>query len=229
VLPGGRISRYSFCPTRAEGLGRVAGGVEVVAGVSGLHAAKTGNALAAYNRAASAAEQILAVWNEAAHRRDATLAVAAASAPDAPERIRAVLRNAEESEFSVQELTNRFDQFEEESNILVPAAMDALERGDFAAFGSVADRSQDLAERLLGNQTPETIHLARSARELGAAAASAFGAGFGGSVWALVRAAEAAEFIARWSEHYARAFPARIPAAQLFASRPGPAATHPHL
>ena len=42
---------------------------------------------------------------------------------------------------------------------------------------------------LLENQVPQTIGLARSARQCGAAAASAFGAGFGGSVWALVGAA----------------------------------------
>ena len=60
-----------------------------------------------------------------------------------------------------------------------------------AAFGDLVDRSQQLAERRLGNQVPETIELARSARELGARAASAFGAGFGGSVWALVSRADA--------------------------------------
>jgi len=38
----------------------------------------------------------------------------------------------------------------------------------------------------LGNQIPQTIFLAKTARQLGAVAASAFGAGFGGSVWALV-------------------------------------------
>ena len=46
--------------------------------------------------------------------------------------------------------------------------------------------SQAEAETLLGNQVPETIALARAARELGAFAVVRFGAGFGGSVWALV-------------------------------------------
>ena len=39
---------------------------------------------------------------------------------------------------------------------------------------------------LLGNQVPETIALARAALAHGAFAACSFGAGFGGSVWALV-------------------------------------------
>ena len=44
---------------------------------------------------------------------------------------------------------------------------------------------------------PETIALARAARSLGAFAACSFGAGFGGSVWALVEG-DAAGFAARW-------------------------------
>ena len=55
-----------------------------------------------------------------------------------------------------------------------------------------------MAERLLGNQVPETISLASTARALGAAAASAFGAGFGGSVWALVPEADAHAFASDW-------------------------------
>jgi galactokinase len=51
---------------------------------------------------------------------------------------------------------------------------------------------------LLGNQVPATMALARSARELGALAACSFGAGFGGSVWALVDRGIAGDFAARW-------------------------------
>src|SRR5699024_12638852 len=51
----------------------------------------------------------------------------------------------------------------------------------------------------------ETIALQRIARELGAHAASAFGAGFGGSVWALVPEQEAGAFAERWAAHYHRA------------------------
>jgi len=58
--------------------------------------------------------------------------------------------------------------------------------GDGAALGGLVDRSQELTTTHLRNQVPETIFLAKAAREEGAIAASAFGAGFGGSVWALV-------------------------------------------
>src|SRR6185436_4179336 len=104
-------------------------------------------------------------------------------------------------------LLDRFDQFLEESERLIPSAMGQLEARDYAAFGAIVDRSQALAETLLGNQIPETIALAAFARQQGASAASSFGAGFGGSVWALVRVEEATAFIDRWSRRYADRFP----------------------
>jgi galactokinase len=83
----------------------------------------------------------------------------------------------------------------------------ALERGDLAALGEAVDRSQRAAERFLGNQVPETIELARSARALGARAASAFGGGYGGSVWALVDSSDAGAFRSAWESIYHRRFP----------------------
>ena len=65
-----------------------------------------------------------------------------------------------------------------------------------------------------------TIALAESARKLGALAASAFGAGFGGSVWALVRRSEADDFLDAWRQHYTECFPERADDAELFHSRP---------
>jgi galactokinase len=123
-----------------------------------------------------------------------------------------------------QSLRARLEHFVEESEIIVPAASDALARRDFAAFGALVDRSHDNADRLLGNQVRETIHLARSARELGAAAASAFGAGFGGSVWALVSAVDASDFAREWRAVYDATFPEHRARAQVFVTRPGPAA-----
>jgi len=92
-----------------------------------------------------------------------------------------------------------------------------------ASFGTLVDRSQRLAETGLGNQVRETIALVRSARGLGAAAASAFGAGFGGSVWALVASNEADEFLERWAIEYRREFPERTAGATFFTTRPGAA------
>ena len=140
-----------------------------------------------------------------------------------PPRIWRVLGGARDPLFERAFLLGRFEQFFEESTHLIPAATDALARGDVAALGPLADRSQELAERFLGNQTPETSALAREARRLGAVAASAFGAGFGGSVWALVGQSDAGPFRARWAASYGAAFPEAAPEARFFSTRPGPA------
>jgi len=139
-------------------------------------------------------------------------------------RLRAVVAAAGDRDAPADVLLARLDQFIAETRVIIPAAADALAAGDLAAFGSAVDRSQALAERALGNQVEETVFLARSARELGAAAASAFGAGFGGSVWALVGEADAARFLDAWRAAYVERFPARAADARFLTTRAGPPA-----
>jgi galactokinase len=87
----------------------------------------------------------------------------------------------------------------------------AFAKGDVQRIGELAADSQRDAEALLGNQVPETIELVSMARERGAAAASAFGAGWGGSVWALVRSADAEVFLEEWIASYQSKYPRREP------------------
>jgi galactokinase len=188
--------------------------------VSGVRAEKTGAAKDAYNRASLAVRAILDAWRAASGRPDPSLAEAVAHAGAAP--VREVVERTAIDGFSGTTLLARFDQFVEESTCIVPAAGDALARGDVAMFGDLVDRSQHLAETLLGNQVRETVMLARLARELGAGAASAFGAGFGGSVWALVEEPRAASFAARWEARYRAACPRVSPA--FLVTGAGPAA-----
>ena len=121
-------------------------------------------------------------------------------------------------------LRARLAQFSDETEVIIPEVSRLLRAGDVAAIGPLVARSQANAEHALRNQIPETVHLARRATELGAAAGSAFGAGFGGSVWALVREEDVAVFTARWRDDYLATFPARGHRAEFFSSRPGPAA-----
>ena len=108
---------------------------------------------------------------------------------------------------------------------IIPAAMDALHRRAVAELGMITDRSQRMAEELLGNQVPQTIALQRHARELGAVAASAFGGGFGGSVWAMVPDSQAHHFAEDWAARYKQAHPGLAARAMFFTSPPGPPAT----
>jgi len=164
------------------------------------------------------------MWNGATGRVEPHLAGVIASGPDASGRLRKVLQESGDEEYDCGELLQRFEHFVAESEQIVPAAGDALAGSDLAEFGRQVLRSQELAERLLGNQVAEMVFLARSARELGAVAASAFGAGFGGGVWALTRSEEGEELLAEWSALYKSKFPEAGANAQLLLTRPGPAA-----
>lgn len=173
---------------------------------SGIAAAKTGNALDKYNEASLSAREIVRLWNAATSSDDATLGDALETSADASEELRKVLRRSQPRGFSLQRLLDRLEHFDIESRRTIPKAFDALRDRDLRTFGDLVDLSQANAERLLGNQTPETIALARMARQLGADAASAFGAGFGGSVWAMVRADSAESFSGAWRDQYAADF-----------------------
>jgi galactokinase len=220
----GRLTQYAFCPARLERTVELPGGCVFAVASSGVAAQKTGSVRAAYNRAALGAQRILELWRDATGRTDGSLAAATASDAAAPDRIRDIVSRSHDGEWPPERLLARFDQFFEESERIIPDVTERLSAGDLNGIGPLVDRSQDLAERLLGNQIPETIALTRAARDLGAVAASSFGAGFGGSVWALVSSRDADGFIQGWAATYRERFPAAAARAQFFTTRPGPAA-----
>ena len=217
-----RVAVYSFNPVRHERTVDLDPELRFIVASSGIIAEKAGGARDAYNRASMATRRILDIWNHFTARGDASLAAAVASRSDAPDCIRGLIR--QEARADAHYLVGRFDQFVEESNQIVPDAAERLAIRDYAAFGRIVDRSQSLAERLLGNQVPQTIDLARSARQLGALAASAFGGGFGGSVWALVRAVDAEPFTEGWAAAYRRNYPAAAVRSIFFTTAAAPAA-----
>ncbi len=75
-------------------------------------------------------------------------------------------------------------------------------------LGDVTAESTRLATEFLGNQVPETLRLTELAAKLGAVAATPFGAGFGGSVWALVLG-DPRPFLGAWRREYLQEFPWR--------------------
>lgn len=218
----GRVAQYAFCPTRRERTIAWPDDLVFAVAFSGVAARKTGPVRDDYNRASQQVQYLLGLWRGETGRRDESLAAALASAPDALDRMRTLLRDHLGDEAAT--LIERLDQFVEESSVLIPSAADQLQRGAWQDLGATVARSQELAERALRNQVPETVSLVRDARTLGAIAASAFGAGFGGSVWALVGRSSAAEFLDRWQNAYAAAHPAAAAKAAFFLTTPGPGA-----
>lgn len=224
----GALVQYSFRPVRLEREVTLPADHIFAIAVSGVRAEKTGAARERYNRASRGMSVIADVWRHATGRSDETAAAAIASSPHALEQLREIVAAAgpDIAGFTAAELLKRLDHFVGESVEIVPAAADALARGDLGAFGAIVDRSQERAERLLENQIDETIELARGARELGAIAASAFGAGFGGSVWALVRSRDADEFLQSWERRHRERFSAKGPLEDesFFLTAAGPSA-----
>jgi galactokinase len=218
------LAQYAFAPTRRERAVTLDSDLVFAIAASGVAAQKTGSARSAYNDAADRTTRILDVWRAATGREAPTLAAVIREGRPAMDRMRQVLDAHDDRSGAQTRLRERFEQFLEESERIVPEAVDLIAAGHVDRIGPLADRSQELAERVLGNQVPETISLARSARANGAMAASAFGAGFGGSVWALVRASDADAFMHRWAAAYRNAFPSAAANAEFFISRPGPAA-----
>lgn len=196
----GTASQFSFCPVHLEREVSLPVDHVLAVAVSGVLAEKSGDARESFNRLARAAHEVVDRWDAATGRTDLYLADAVRSCADAPERIRRLLGGH-------GFLRGRFEQFLVESERIVPAGTDALASGDLVALGELVDESQRWSEEGLDNQVPETVTLQRLAREMGTTAASAFGAGFGGSVWALVPAVDAEDFAQDWLAAYVRHFP----------------------
>jgi galactokinase len=216
----GSAGQFRYLPARLERRVPWPADHSIVIGVSGVTATKTGNARARYNRVSDSTRALVRAWNAATGRTDDTLADALANAPDAGERLQRLAEQGTE-EFDGDYLGPRFAQFREEVETIVPGVGDSMRDADFAAIGALVDRSMAMAEYALRNQVAETSFLARAARERGAAAASAFGAGFGGAVWAMVATADAEAFVDEWRASYVERFPPRAERAQWLVTRPG--------
>ncbi len=218
------ISQYAFGPVEFEKLLPMPPGHVFAIAASGVVAGKTGAVREKYDMPSQLAAALIDLWRRETGRDDPHLAAALGSAPDAAERLQALVETIDPGPFDRAALAARLKHFMLESGEIIPEAGDALRGDDLRAFGRLVDRSQQGAEWLLGNQVPETVYLAASARRLGAAAASAFGVGFGGSVWAMVDTPRADEFLTDWADEYRAEFPQRSRLSRFFLTAAGPAA-----
>jgi galactokinase len=232
------LSMYSYCPTVFEGCFTFPDELVFVIASSGSVAEKTGDKLEDYNNACLLAFACADLYVEATDQTDLKprnlancIRVAAAAGVSVDEVIASdVYANNNDAcqqilrKFPKAALLRRFEQFNVESEQLVAGVASALATKDFDTLGTLVDRSQELTDTHLMNIIPETRWLPSKARELGAVAASAFGAGFGGSVWALVRKEQASAFQSAWEQEYKSSFPGCADASLFFSLRPGPGA-----
>ena len=195
---------FAYSPIRCLGTIPMPAGWTFVIASSGADARKAGAARSDYNRLAHEIQALTDVWRESHAGDRRSLGELSRQGELRGWRVPAALRP-------------RLDHFLAEDARVVEAA-DAFARGDVSSVAELADASQSDADRLLANQIDEARALVSQARALGAVAASAFGAGWGGSVWALLPEADADAFLVEWLREYGQRFPHR--AAQGFVSPP---------
>ena len=199
-----RLLLAGFDPMRIEQTISFPAQWAFVIGVSGVLAHKTGAALEDYNRGPSTVQSVLARWNQATGRTDDSLAGVVrhlvggttgeqAAADPVLQDLLGLCESGYERE--------RIEQFLIESLVLVPAGARLIAAAD-PGVGEVLQHSQELADQGLRNQVPQTRLMVSLAREMGAVGASSFGAGWGGSVYALVPTDDAEDFASQWLQAY---------------------------
>jgi len=158
-------------------------------------------------------------------------------------------------EVNATALVQRFQHFYDESECLVPLAAHAISKEKYDLLGPIVDASHRGAVNSLKNQIEETAwlplwargmenslqlkplsvgntnpqdvkHQTNQPQRIKALAASAFGAGFGGSCWALVYRHHAQKFANQWQNAYDERFPPTNNGSGLtrefFLTSPGP-------
>ena len=214
----GTFSVYQFCPTTHKADIVFPDDLTMVIAYSGVHAEKTGAAMEHYNQAARRARLIVERYNErygTSHHLLRDIIDEGKSKDVMLAQVGSATRGSSDGGRDL-DLFGRFLQFYREDREVIPDAVRALMLRDDATLGEVIDRSHGLSREYLWNIVPEIDHLQQTARELGAIAASGFGAGFGGSAYAIVRKGTEAEFAREWSESYQRRFPQRASDCRFF-------------
>lgn len=219
------LVRYAFCPVRFEESAPLPENYVFAVASSGIKASKAGTSKRSsvrehYNRLSHLTDELAAIWRTETGAKEATLGDIVWQ-PGAAKRLASLIDRSNRPAEDRRALATRLEQFVFESEHAVPEAAAALRADDLEDFRRIVEQSVETGARCLGNQIPETLYLTEQALRLGALAASPFGAGFGGSVWALVRQADADEFSNAWRGRYAETFPEPAVAASFFATRAG--------
>lgn len=217
----GHLSQFTYMPVRHVRDVAVPASWTFVLASSGVAAEKAGRAQSLYNRASLSVRALIDLWR--AHIGPVgSLTEALTGDPGAEARLRALIDRHAGGEWPRELLHIRLTHFAREYPRVSEAAA-AFAAADRARIAALAASSHDDADKLLGNQIPETNALVALAVQRGAIGASAFGGGFGGSVWALIEEADAAavrQFGEQWITAYRAAFPQRAALSTWFPARP---------
>jgi galactokinase len=193
----------------------------MVVAFSGVRAEKTGKALDKYNMASRRVRDSVTRFNQLAGTQLSNLREVVNHEPK-PGGSRWLAALAHAPGDAAPSLPDRVRHFILEDGKHIPGALDALRAADLRAFGRLVSASHRASKKYLWNIVPEIDFLQKSACRLGAAGASGFGAGFGGSIFAVTTADRAEGLMARWRERYAARYPRSGAEAVFFIAQPGP-------
>ena len=214
----GLLSLFGFRPASLqEEIGWPRGWRMVVA-FSGARAEKTREALEKYNLASRRAAEAVRRYNRAFGTRLETLREIADVEKGSAGADRLLRLDGKGARWPG--LADRVRQFILEDRRYIPGALRAIREKDLAGFGKLLSASHRASRRFLWNIVPEIDFLQRSAVREGAVGASGFGAGFGGSIFAVVEAGAAKSFMARWQAQYVSRYARHALEAAFFIARP---------
>jgi galactokinase len=217
----GRLSLFGFSPPELMGEISWPRDWRMVVAFSGVRAEKTREALEKYNMASRRVSEVVTRFNRLAGTRLSTLreVVDHEPKPGGSRWLAAIERAPGDA---CPGLGARVRQFMLEDREHIPGALEALQAEDLPAFGKLVSASHRASKKHLWNIVPEIDALQKSACRLGAAGASGFGAGFGGSIFAVTTDRHAEGLMARWRSDYAARYPGRAAESAFFLAQPGP-------
>jgi galactokinase len=193
-----------YCPTEVLEKIKMPEDHLVVVGYSGKKAEKTKEAMLKYNRLseeAAAAVKQLNIINQTGFDllRDFFCGQTPGKKADlAYEQLSGVKDGLR--------LAERAYQFFRETEV-TEQAVSALVDHNITEFGKLINESHDLSKKYLRNIVAEVDWLQQSANELGALGATGFGAGFGGSCYAVIPEDQLDGFILKWKKEYVKKYP----------------------
>ncbi|MDF1729336.1 MAG: galactokinase family protein [Sulfitobacter sp.] len=186
----GFLSQYSYAPISLERHLALPSGHTFLVAQSGVTAEKSAGAREAYNRLSLMVRELTDLAQGLLGdnpRPSVSLAAYLGADAEHGERLAHAIRQGGRAlQHDPADLLKRLQHFRLESEQLIPQWPDRWDAHAPRLVGDLALRSTRAAQDLLGNQVRETMWLTEALLEAGAIAASPFGAGFGGSVWALI-------------------------------------------
>jgi len=198
----GKLLYCRYCPTEVLDSVAAADGIEIVTAYSGKVAEKTKTAMREYNRLSGRASLCVEALNRVYSNSKRLLREFYSDIGSERRADRAFGDLAGVDE----DIAERAYQFFREEQIMERAVVSVRNR-NIAEYGRLINESHELSKLYLKNIVEEVDFLKESANRLGAYGATGFGAGFGGSCYAVVDRPGADGFIQKWREQYLKRFP----------------------